>query len=148
MAAADPGERRDREGRELIEALQQSGVNIIAAFWAFQPDMSEWRLFLVTPALNTQGPRRLLRQAGEVLRRLNGSASFDLYDVEFESPSNPALMQLASHFGDIKFVDTKLTGVDVGGIQFNDLHVYFMETKTITEGDTQDAIGYEGNQRE
>src|SRR5687768_16621151 len=98
MAESEVNPERSAIGQRLIDDLRGRGIECYAAFWAIVPTDGSLRLYLVTPAVDSQGPRQLLRHTDQILRRLNGHAGVELFDIEFQSPSDPSVVLLASSF--------------------------------------------------
>lgn len=107
MARPDLSEKKADDGERFIAGLEGRGVDVSAAFWMFNPNTLEWRLFIISKDLDDKGPRHLLRLSREMLSKSNGHASFGAYDVEFESPSNPGSVELAMrvHVGGISRIE-------------------------------------------
>jgi hypothetical protein len=90
----------------------------------FNPNAQEWRLFIISKDLDDRGPRHLIRTAREMLRRSNGHASFGIYDIEFESPSNPGSVELAmrAHVDGISRIG--FSGVTYNDVTYPDMVLY------------------------
>jgi hypothetical protein len=96
MAAPDLGDGRKDDGRVLLDALRADGVMIFAAFWNYTSLSEEWRLVIVTPQVESRGPKQILRQIYRALQGVPGGASFTFFDVSLKSPRSPGIMHTAS----------------------------------------------------
>jgi hypothetical protein len=52
-----------RSGERLLEQLDLAKIPVTAAFWLYADDAAEWRLVIVSPSVETLGPRHPLRPA-------------------------------------------------------------------------------------
>jgi hypothetical protein len=60
------------QGRRLIEALDQGGFPVVAAFWSFFPDGDLYRLVIASPVVDEKGPREAYTKIQEVLHLESG----------------------------------------------------------------------------
>ncbi len=44
------------EGRRLLEELDNIDYIITSAFWYFNSDTNDWKLYMASPYIDTQGP--------------------------------------------------------------------------------------------
>ena len=61
-----------RAGLCLLEQLDAAKIPVIAAFWLYADDAAEWRLAIVSPAVETLGPRHLYASLGVILMNSPG----------------------------------------------------------------------------
>jgi hypothetical protein len=123
-----------RDGAALIADLRKRGSDIGAAFWFYREELNEWRLILATPAIETQGPRRLLRQAAQFISGLNGGASLSLSDIEFESPNNPDVAVLGIMIPSRESGSLTIRRENYGGVEFDKFIVYFIHPEALLDG--------------
>jgi hypothetical protein len=74
------------DGAKLIEALEQSGFPIIAAFWQYIED-TYWQLVIVSPIVEKEGPKSAYTRLAEVRDKLGNSVHFDFDDISVIGPS-------------------------------------------------------------
>src|SRR5205823_8593374 len=86
------------DGAELLRRLKNKHVEIIAAFWLYLPEAEEWRLTLVSPQVDSEGPKRLYSTIREALQEAaDGEAlRLDLLNITVLSPSDTIVRALAS----------------------------------------------------
>jgi hypothetical protein len=96
MAAPTLSREREREGRLLCSRIEQGGVPLEAAFWAYHSLLGRWRLFLITPAVDTEGPRWVRRRVRELLGAADGGAaiSLDTDDIDVDTPLHPDILAM------------------------------------------------------
>lgn len=49
-------------GEELLRRLDADGLDVIAAYWIFNPEVGDWRLEFVSPLVKSEGPLWLYAQ--------------------------------------------------------------------------------------
>jgi|SRR6266851_6779395 hypothetical protein len=67
-------------GARLIEELDKKGADVSAALWFFYPDLSEWKLLLVSPTFEKNGLTASYTMVSEVISSIgdvNKSISID-----------------------------------------------------------------------
>jgi hypothetical protein len=63
-------DNRFDQGWELIVALDVAGVPVKAAFWAQVGESGEWRLYIVSPIVDEEGPLQAYSMVQSVLPKL------------------------------------------------------------------------------
>lgn len=61
-------------GELLLKALDESSVEVKAAFWLLLGDQQTWRLMIASPAVRALGPREVYRKVAAVVKRLPPAA--------------------------------------------------------------------------
>jgi len=79
-------------GRRLIEAIDQAGFPVIAAFWRFLPEEEEWRLFIASPKVNELGPLAAYATIQETL--VKHQIDLPLHRISVVSPEEPFAAEL------------------------------------------------------
>lgn len=112
------------EGRRLLLALDDAGVDITAAFWFYQTDKERWRLLLAMPIVATKGPRAGYERILEVLSA-HPEIQLDLTDITVLSPSDrlPQLLKTAVR------TDSTIAGIAlshdvINGTYIEDAYIY------------------------
>ena len=62
-----------RSGERLLEQLDIARIPVTAAFWLYADDAAEWRLVIVSPSVETLGPRQLYALLGVMLANPSGA---------------------------------------------------------------------------
>jgi hypothetical protein len=62
-----------RSGERLLEQLDLAKIPVTAAFWLYADDAAEWRLAIVSPSVETLGPRHLYALLGVILTNPPGA---------------------------------------------------------------------------
>jgi hypothetical protein len=118
-------------GKELLEQLDNTPLNVIAAYWIFDPDIGTWRLVFVSPQVETKGPLRVYMQIFQLLN-LDSKLSFLIPSdrISIEGPNYASYKELRSAVNSKKkLAGVRLNRLVVGG-QVIDLYVYRLPAKT------------------
>ena len=59
------------DGGRLVGELQDRGVPVTAAVWAYNSNLEEWRLVIATPTPSSSPPSKLYKQVQDILARLD-----------------------------------------------------------------------------
>ena len=59
------------EGKLLLEALVRNRFPIVAALWNYFPESMEWRLVIVSPIVDRDGPLRAYTRIQRVLAKIS-----------------------------------------------------------------------------
>ncbi|SPF40634.1 conserved hypothetical protein [Candidatus Sulfopaludibacter sp. SbA4] len=62
-----------QSGERLLEQLDLAKIPVTAAFWQYADDDAEWRLVIVSPYVETLGPRHLYASLGVMLKNPSGA---------------------------------------------------------------------------
>ena len=117
------------DGAELLRRLKNKHVEIIAAFWLYLPEAEEWRLTLVSPQVDSEGPKRLYSTIREALQEAaDGEAlRLDLLNITVLSPSDTIVRALASANDLIALSGKRFSGNRLNGIYVEDIYIYFID---------------------
>src|SRR5205823_11112557 len=117
------------DGAELLQRLKNKHVELIAAFWLYVPEAEEWRLTLVSPQVDSEGPRRLYNTIREALREAaDGKAlGLDLLNITVLSPNDTMVRALANANDLIALSGKRLSGNRLNGIYVEDIYIYFID---------------------
>ncbi|GAG05740.1 unnamed protein product, partial [marine sediment metagenome] len=93
-------EKAIEDGKKLIEALDKADFQVEAAMWFYLPDSDEWRLFIASPFVETNGPTEAYGFIQPVLANLKLS-EISLRNISVLSPKHHliSLLKTAIHTG-------------------------------------------------
>jgi hypothetical protein len=80
------------------------------------------------PQAERQGPRFVLRAAGDELVKANGHASFDLFDVEVAGTQDPEVVFLIESQGLEMMIDVELTDIGPPEVHLAGLFSYLAKS--------------------
>lgn len=101
-------EKAIKEGGKLLEALDKAGFKVEAAMWFYVTESDEWRLFIASPFVETDGPTAAYGSIQTVLATLKPS-EISLRNISVLSPKHHliSLLRIAIR-----------TGPGISGIRF------------------------------
>lgn len=109
-------------GRKVLESLKNRGFGPKGVFWLLNEDQGDWKLVVVTDAVDKLGPRLTYLQISNHLRHL---PSFQTLKVEALSPKTPMVRALLDVFGVASSVEgARLQNTMVNGIRVPGAYLY------------------------
>lgn len=114
-------------GAKLVEALDEAGLRVEAAFWFLIPELSAWRLFIASPIVASQGRRAAYESVQNVLGRLTsaGIEAPTLDEISAVSPDNEIVRLLSSAVSTGPGISTiRFTSNTVNGVFIEDAVIY------------------------
>ena len=114
-----------KEGKKLLERLDQSDLPVVGAFWYYMDGPEKYRLMIVTPHYEKYGPKKTYEKIQEAIRDkgLNINLAWDA--VSAIDPSNQLYKSLKTTFdtgSDI--AGSRLTGDVINGTYIEDAYLY------------------------
>jgi len=119
-------------GLQLVRLLDESGLPIDGAFWFQPPEWVNWRLFIVTPWVDSPGPRAVYRHIELALQAAQPAFQFDRDSIVVVSPSSNVFRELSSVLTirpgnmDVDWIhpEPRADGWSLTGEQIRDAFVY------------------------
>ena len=102
-------ERDIQEGKDLIEALDETEFKVDASLWFYSSDSDEWRLLIASPFVEENGPRKSYGFIRSVLTQPSPPSGISLKNVSVLSPNNQLIQLLKTAIS---------TGPGIAGIRF------------------------------
>lgn len=121
-------------GTKLLQDIKDADFEVIAAFWLFFAEAGEWRLVLVSPRVDRDGPRKLYAELSE--RLYNGKEKIygiDIINVTFMSPNDKIVGALAGANWSYKrslgygLSGQRLYDIYLNGTYIEDIYLYFID---------------------
>ena len=113
-------------GARLIEELDKKGADVSAALWFFYPDLSEWKLLLVSPTFEKNGLTASYTMVSEVISSIgdvNKSISID--NMKIVKNNDPMMRLLKGIVRSGKGLNTiRMTSNMMNGIYVQDALIY------------------------
>lgn len=120
-------EKDIKEGKRLIETLDEARFGVTAALWFYLTDSEEWRLLIASPYKEKNGPKKAYSFIQGELEKLTPSIDISLKDISVLSPNHNLikLLKVAIHtkpgISDIRF-----TRNVINNILIEDAYIYRM----------------------
>ena len=87
------------DGRRLIDALKEAGLNPRAALWCYMPDTDEWRLAISFPMVDQMGSLKTYKNIRSVMLKMDPPVEFTLSDISVQSPHDlTAIVKATARF--------------------------------------------------
>ncbi len=85
-AAVTPGDLRIESGRKLLEMTDAVGFGAVGAAWIHERDADHWWYLLVTPMIDSKGPRWIYERLLPVFNKLRLPEGITPLDIRIISP--------------------------------------------------------------
>ncbi len=118
-------DEKKRAGLALVRALDQAGIPVSAAFWYELPETGRWRLFIVSPWVDSRGSLATYHQIVDVIQAGPTALHIGIDDVTAIGEDDVVLRRLISTFAARPDgVRIELPAEDRGGVDFGDAYIY------------------------
>ena len=113
-------------GEKLVQALEDRGVSVLAAFWMLGNSYADWRLALSTNTYEKDGPRAAVEEVQRTLLETGLSPSLDLSRTLLLSAHNAKVKAFSrSLFSDPKSSNARrIYGVSAGPELIDEAYIY------------------------
>ena len=103
-------------GGQLVQKLDEAGLDVKAALWLYQPEPNSWVLVLGLPEVETSGPRAVYQKIRSVIK--SNQPTLDVLDLEdiVVADTNDVLVR--------EFRDGLQTGRSIGKQRITDSRVH------------------------
>jgi len=118
-------------GKELLGRLDAAKLEVIAAYWIFDPEVGVWRLEFVSPLVKSKGPLWFYAKIDNLLdAEPKLSPRLDFSVINIQGPNYSFYKELVSAVKSRKDLsEVRLNRILVAG-QLVDLYVYRLQTRT------------------
>ncbi len=114
-------------GERLLEDIGNSDLGIVGAFWLFFAEAGEWRLVLVSPRVDRDGPRKLYEElAHRIYKDSDRLYGLQLRNFAFFSPTDTPVMAIAGANLIHDLEGKRMGKAYFGGTYVGDIYVYFI----------------------
>ena len=86
------------DGQKFVDALDLASFEFNAAFWLYESDIDDWRLYVATPTVDSDGSREAYSRIHRILSELAQPIDISLSHVRVVSPSDPIVRALKSAY--------------------------------------------------
>lgn len=110
-------------GRQITEALDDSGILVKGSLWFYVPEAFEWRLIVVTPLVDEKGPKAAYAAIQRSLR--NRDINVPLRRITVMSPRHPLVQLLRVAVKTGKGISgIRFTGNTINNVFIEDAYIY------------------------
>lgn len=120
-------------GERLINQLDETDSDVQAAFWLLDAEEKTWKLTIVSPLVESEGPRSYYRRIDDI----NESANPDeeiiaLQDISVSNTDNRIVKALKnSVLGSATVGNNRLGRNNLSGVHIEDMYLYRMDWKSL-----------------
>jgi len=111
------------EGRSFLALLKNKGIKVNAALWQKDEVFGRWSLVIVTPLVETLGPKETYRQLRDILK--SEPLNIDLLHVSLFTPKASFYKSLHRELPHVK--DLTVSKQPIGGHFVEDGFIYFVK---------------------
>ena len=116
-------------GKKLVESSEIAVLNIVAAFWLYFPEAEEWRLVLVSPKIDQDGPRKLYGQISDILYQdADKKYEIDLVNITLMSPDENIVRVIAGVNKMWDLSGKRLSNSRFAGVFIEDIYIYSVDS--------------------
>ena len=118
-------EKNIEEGKSLVEALDMALFTLKGALWYYYLEDDEWRLLLVSPLVDTIGPKRSYTIIQEVIQELK-LPSISIINISVLSPKNSLIriLRIALRTGPTDISEIRFTQNTINNEFVEDALIY------------------------
>ncbi len=116
-------------GESLIERLDETDAKVQAAFWLLDAEEKTWTLIIVSPLVESEGPRNYYRRINDINESANpDEAVISLHDITVSDTDNRIVKAIKhSVLGDAILGNNRLGRNTLGGVYIEDMYIYRMD---------------------
>jgi hypothetical protein len=115
-------------GENLIKRLDESDAQVQAAFWLLDDKEKTWELTIVSPLVESGGPRNYYKRINDINESTNSEEVISLHDIHVSDTNNRIVKALKrSVLGTAILGNNRLGKNFIGGVHFEDMYIYRMD---------------------
>ena len=119
-------------GDFLIQQLDEKKSKIDLAFWLLDTEENSWKLMIVSPLIETEGPKCYYKRINEINKTITSNNIISLHDIEIINKDNrfaKALLEVKNSalWSDKYWKNTRLGKNFLGQVYFEDMYIYRIE---------------------
>lgn len=120
------------DGAQLLDVLQKKHFPVTAALWFYLADEDVWRLIIISPVVDKDGPLRTYMRITEFLNKLEPHVRVEINNISVMSPK-------WQQFRDIRRTveDMLRLGIDLRDSTFGEAYVYVWDGKPVESVTTE-----------
>lgn len=111
-------ERDFRDGKKLIERLDEAKFGVHSAFWIFNSESGLWRLIIATPLVEIQSQKEAYKKIKATIYAIEQPFNISLQNISVISPSHMIVGTLRQFFGTLSD-NNRIEGIRFSGSTIN-----------------------------
>ncbi|MEI6336754.1 MAG: hypothetical protein WCS87_19530 [Methylococcaceae bacterium] len=127
-------------GESLIKHLDETDAKVQAAFWLLDAEDKTWKLTIVSPLVESEGPRSYYRRINAINESTKPDAEvIALHDITVSNTDNHIVKAIKpSVLADALPENNRLGRNRLGGVYIEDMYLYRID-KTLLEDNIPDS---------
>ena len=127
-------------GESLIKRLDETDAKVQAAFWLLDAEDKTWKLTIVSPLVESEGPRSYYRRINAINESTKPDAEvIALHDISVSNTDNRIVKAIKpSVLADAMPENNRLGRNRLGGVYIEDMYLYRID-KTLLEDNITDS---------
>ncbi len=116
-------------GESLIKRLDEADAKVQAAFWLLDAEDKTWKLTIVSPLVESEGPRNYYKRINDINKTANSDeAVIALHDITVSDTDNRIVKAIKrSVLGNTILGNNRLGRNTLGGVYIEDMYLYRMD---------------------
>ncbi|WP_150048952.1 hypothetical protein [Methylomonas rhizoryzae] len=113
-------------GESLVKKLDESGVQVAAAFWIQDVEEKNWELTIVSPLVGSEGPRSLYKRINDIYEACSDDEDvISLHDIRVSSIHNRIVNAMRnSVLAGAQLANNRMGRNYIDGIYIEDMYLY------------------------
>ena len=131
-------------GKSLIKRLDETDAKVQAAFWLLDAEDKTWKLTIVSPLIESEGPRNYYRRINDI----NESTKSDeeviaLHDISVSNTDNRIVKAIKrSLLADAMLENNRLGRNTLGGVYIEDIYLYRIDKALLEDNIPNPTINH------
>jgi len=123
-------------GESLIKRLDETDAKVQAAFWLLDTENKTWKLTIISPLVESEGPRNYYKRINDINKTANPDEEvIALHDITVSDTDNRIVKAIKrSVLGGAILGNNRLGRNTLGGVYIEDIYLYRMDWELL--GDT------------
>jgi hypothetical protein len=122
-------------GESLIKRLDETDAKVQAAFWLLDAEDKNWKLTIVSPLVESEGPRSYYRRINDINESAKPNEEvIALHDISVSNIDNRIVKAIKrSVLGNAILGNNRLGRNTLGGVYIEDMYLYRMDRALLSD---------------
>ena len=122
-------------GESLIKRLDETDAKVQAAFWLLDAEDKNWKLTIVSPLVESEGPRSYYRRINDINESAKPNEEvIALHDISVSNIDNRIVKAIKrSVLGNTLLENNRLGRNTLGGVYIEDMYLYRMDRALLSD---------------
>lgn len=122
-------------GETLIKRLDESKAKVAAAFWVQEEKDKAWELTIVSPLVESEGPRNFYKRINDINESAKAEEKvISLHDIRVSNTNNRFVKAIKnSVLGNAILGNNRLGKNFLSGVYFEDMYLYRMDWEMLSD---------------